>query len=144
VVPSYCIILQLLMRFITQTPLPAADMTRLLAAYKKASSEPDPDGVELLSVGLAQDIRQIMVVFKGSPGVIANWWQGSVFVVDESRAMVYKIIPVAPLIGPLIGKPKEADQVGYCMLVNQDGGITSGSVVTVVLGSYKREHIKVQ
>jgi hypothetical protein len=130
--------------FITPTPQASVDITRQLADIKLVNKEPDPDGVELVSVGLAPEISQIMVVFKGPPDLIANWWQGSVYVIDESRNMVYKDIPLAPLIGPLIGKPQEAGQFGYAMLSNFDSLIKPGSVLTVVLGKYYREHVKVE
>jgi hypothetical protein len=44
----------------------------------------------------------------------------------------------------LFVKPQEAGQEGYYMLINAGAGIKAGSLVTVVLGNYKREHITVQ
>jgi hypothetical protein len=49
-----------------------------------------------------------------------------------------------PVVGPLFGKPQQDDQVGYCMLANTDSSVKTGSMLTVVLGKYRRAHIKVQ
>jgi hypothetical protein len=84
------------------------------------------------------------VGFKVPPRTAENWWQGSVYVIDEGTGTVYKDIPVAPIIGPLLAKPVEEGQIGYAMLNNYRNGVKSGSVVSVVLGKFKREHITVQ
>jgi hypothetical protein len=49
-----------------------------------------------------------------------------------------------PLLGPLIGRPAHAGQIGYVMFVNTPPGLQSGARVTVVLGDFKQEHVIVQ
>jgi len=109
---------------------------------------PAPDesatAVELLGVGFAADGGFIMVQFRAPPLVATQWWQGSISVTDEATGSVYNEIPVMPIIGPLIGKPVEAGQMGYAMLVNAPTPLKTGAVVTVVLGDYKFEHQTVQ
>ena len=56
---------------------------------------------------------------------------------------MYKEIPVMPIVGPLMGRPKIEGQVAYMMLINYGNGITKESKVSVVMGKYKREHIRV-
>ncbi len=102
--------------------------------------EPDPDGVTLEGVGFAADGGYIMVSYSGPKELLSTFRQDDVYVYDESTRGVYKDIPVMPIIGPLVGKPGTDGQKGYTMLLNYYGGIKSGSVVSVVLGKYKREH----
>lgn len=107
-------------------------------------SEEAATAVELLGIGFAADGGFIMVQFLAPPQVATNWWQGSISVTDEATGTVYNEIPVMPLIGPLIGKPVEAGQLGYAMLVNAPTPLKTGAVVTVVLGDYVFEHQTVQ
>ena len=100
--------------------------------------------IEVIWVGFAGEGGFIHVQFAAPPEVAENWWQGSVYVVDEASGAVYNEIPVMPKIGPLIGKPKLAGQAGYVMLVNAPPGLRPGAMVTVVLGDFKQEHIVVQ
>lgn len=108
-----------------------------------AKSEPDPDGVFLVNVELAAEINSIMVNFKAPLDITNQWFQGSIYVINEATGLTYREIPVMPIIGPLFGKPREEGQPGYVMLTNFDKGVTAGSTVTVILGKYKREHITV-
>jgi hypothetical protein len=109
-----------------------------------AAAEPDADGVSMTGVGLAEDGAMLIINFKGPAKLIQTWNQGSMYVVDEATGIDYSQIPVAPVIGPLFGKPVKDGQPGYVMLNNPDPGIKSGSVVTVVLGKYKRVHVTVK
>jgi len=100
--------------------------------------------IELLDVSFAADGKYIYVPFKAPPSVARQWRQGNVSVMDEATGTIYNGVPVAPLIGPLIAHPIHAGQIGYVMLNNDNLGIKSGSVVTVVLGDFKREHVTVK
>lgn len=123
----------------TQTrPVPQAVRT-LAPAATNADQQ-----MEVLGVGFAAEGGLIMVRFKAPPKTVEQWWQGRVSVVDEATGKVYNEIPVAPLIGPLIGRPKIAGQSGYVMLVNTPPGIQPGSTVTVKLGNFQQEHVIVR
>jgi hypothetical protein len=100
--------------------------------------------VELLGVGFAAEGGFIIVNFKAPPSVVQDWWQGQVSVTDEASGTVYNEIPVLPVIGPLIGRPVEAGQIGYVMLTHNPPKLRVGSLVTVVLGEYKFEHVKIE
>jgi hypothetical protein len=100
--------------------------------------------VELLGVGFAADGGFIIVNFKAPPSVVQDWWQGQVSVTDEASGTVYNEIPVLPVIGPLIGRPVEAGQIGYVMLTHNPPNLRIGSLVTVALGEYKFEHVKIE
>ena len=131
--------------FITETATPDSGVAVVpVSEIPTAGTEPDGANVTFEGVGIAADGGYIAVYFKAPPEVAGGWWQGSIYVLDEGTGILYAEIPVMPVVGPLIGKPKEAGQEGYCMLTNTGGAIRPGSVVTVVLGSYKREHITVQ
>ena len=109
------------------------------------TAEPDPLGVELLGVSLGAGASFISVAYKAPPSAVETWTQsGSVYVIDEASGTGYGVVPVMPSVGPLFGKPQEAGQIAYVMLDNPGFGVRPGSLVTVVLGSYKREHVKVQ
>lgn len=108
------------------------------------TTEPDPDGGELLAVSLAAEGAYILVEFKAPPLIAQNWWEGSIYVIEEATDVVYSDIPTMPTVGPLIGHPVEEGQIGYVMLSNTVTGIRSGSVVSVILGRFKREHVTVQ
>ena len=99
--------------------------------------------VELLGVSFAGDANYIYVPFRAPPRVARQWRQGNVSVIDEATGTIYDGVPVAPLIGPLIAHPIRDGQIGYVMLVNTPPGIRPGSIVTVVLGDFKQEHVTV-
>jgi hypothetical protein len=107
------------------------------------SEEPDPDKVELTGVKIAADGPMIMVGFKAPAKLIQSWGQGSIYLLDETTGQLYSQIVVAPVIGPLFSKPLVDNGSGYAMLDNYDQGVKAGSTVTVILGKYKREHVKV-
>jgi hypothetical protein len=131
--------------FATETSTAGSAITIVpVSKLPLADNEPDPADVTLESVGIAAEGGYIVVYFIAPPEVAGGWWQGSVYVMDERTGVIYAEVPVMPVVGPLFAKPKEAGQQGYCMLTNTGGGIRNGSVVTVVLGSYRREHITVQ
>jgi hypothetical protein len=109
-----------------------------------ATIEPDADGIVLLGAGIAEEGEMIIINFKGPTKLIQSWNQGNVYIIDEATRIGYDQIPVAPVIGPLFGKPLEEGQPGYVMLNNFDHGIKSGSVISIILGKYKREHIIVR
>jgi hypothetical protein len=108
-----------------------------------AESEPDTDGVQLLNVGMVEDGVMIIVNFKGPPELVDKWNQGSIYLVDEATGTAFNQIAVAPVIGPLLAKPRDDGQPGYAILVNPGYGIRPGMTVTAVLGKYKREHVMV-
>jgi hypothetical protein len=111
---------------------------------KLADTEPDGNGITFSSVSMAQAGGWIDVNFKGPALLVQSWSQGKVFVIDEATGKAYNQIPVAPVIGPLFGKPRGDNQPAYVMLVNSDNAVKAGSVLTVVLGDYKREHVVVR
>jgi hypothetical protein len=95
----------------------------------------------LVNVEIGQESGTILVQFKAPPSLARKWQQGSVYVVDEATGNVYSEIPVAPVIGPLFARPKEAGQVGYVMFSNAPTALQPGTRVTVVLGDFKQEHV---
>jgi hypothetical protein len=109
-----------------------------------AAAEPDPDGVQLLGAGIAEEGGMVIVHFNGPNKLMQTWGQGSIYIVDEETGIGYKQVAVAPVIGPLFSKPGAGGGPGYVLLMNPNQGINPGSMVTVVLGKYKRVHIKVQ
>ena len=112
-----------------------------LSQIQETASEPDPDGAQLLMVNFSANGGYIDVQFTAPYELTQNWWQGSIYVSDESTGMLYYQIPVMPVVGPLMGKPRYFGQKGYCMLVNQAPWLAPGSLITVVLGNYKRLHV---
>ncbi len=128
---------------IVPSPAGTNSATVLPTASVPTATQTVTPSVELLGVGFAADGGYIMIQFKADPRVTHSWWQGTVSVVDESSGTIYNEIPVLPNIGPLIGRPKQVGQLGYVMLVNTDGAIHTGSIVTVVLGNFKQEHVTV-
>jgi hypothetical protein len=140
----------------SQTAEPTADAAAGLPD-EAANASPPPAHIvttsqsamqaQLVNVGFAAEGRMIIVQFRASPEEADGWWQGSMYVVDEATQTTYDEIPVMPKIGPLIGRPQAAGQVGYVMFVNAAPGATSlhpGTLVSVVLGKHKWEHIIVQ
>jgi hypothetical protein len=108
-----------------------------------ATDDASSSRVELLRVDFAAEGKYIYVEFRAPPRVARLWRQGNVSVIDEATGIIYNGIPVAPIIGPLIAQPVREGQIGYVMLVNLDFGIKTGAVVTVVLGNFKQEHVRV-
>jgi len=111
------------------------------------TEEADADAVQLVRVEVGTESGLILVQFKASHQVARKWQQGMVYVVDEATGTLYNEIPVLPIVGPLFGRPKEAGQIGHVMFANAApgaAGLRRGSLVTVVLGAFKQEHVTVQ
>jgi hypothetical protein len=98
--------------------------------------------VRLLGVALAADNAYVMVQFQAPPGLARTWQQGDVSVTDEASHAVYDQIPLVPLLGALFGKPVEDGQTGYVMFWNLPP-LAKGAQVTVALGGFRQEHVKV-
>jgi len=76
--------------------------------------------------------------------MLARRWQaGMLYVVDERTRRVYDSIPVVPVVGALLGRPQSTGQTGYVMLVNAPP-LAAGAIVTVVLGSFKKTHVRIR
>jgi hypothetical protein len=117
---------------------------RPLSSIDISLKEPDPDGTELLGVRFAAEGVYVMVEFKAPRELSKNWQEGSIYLFDEKTGVAYWDIPEVPVLGQLLGKPQEDGQIGYAMLKNISAGIKPDSIVTVVLGNYKREHISIK
>ena len=114
--------------------------TNMVMDYPVIASQGD---FNLLGVTFAADGGFIMVSFTAPPNAVAQLYQGTVSVTDESNGAIYDEIPVMPVIGPLIGRPVELGQRGYVMLSNKPPGLKPGALVTIVLGDVIFEHIQV-
>ena len=132
----------------TPTPasLDAATATPSVFAAHESEDEDeaarsDPGAVELVGVEIGRESGLILVQFKAPPSLARKWQQGSVYVVDEATGSVYNEIPVAPVVGPLFGRPKAVGQTGYVMFSNAPVALQAGSQVTVVLGDFKQQHV---
>lgn len=108
------------------------------------SSQPTSAGVQVVDVTTAADGVYIMVEFKAPARLSETWRQGNVYVIDEATGNIYNEIPSVGTIGLLIGRPKEDGKLGYVMLVNAPFPLKAGSLVTVVLGDFKQEHVMIQ
>jgi len=101
-------------------------------------------GAEILGVGLAADGIFIAIRYIVPPPSVRGLRQGTVYVIDEATRRAYREVPVMPALGPVLSHPRRAGQIGYAMLVNAPVRLKSGSIVTVVLGDYKQEHMLIQ
>ncbi len=108
------------------------------------SPMPTSAGVELVAVTTAADGNLLMIAFKAPPRLVDKWMQGNVYIIDEATNTTYNEIPSLGSIGPLFTRPKQEGKIGYVMLSNYPVPLTAGAVVTVVLGDFKQEHIKIQ
>jgi len=102
------------------------------------------DTVQVLSATTAAEGAFVVVNFMAPPEVAGTWYQGAVWLEDEATGALYSEIAVLPVVGPLFGRPVEPGQPGYVMLVNEPRPLGPGAVVTVVLGDYRFEHIRIQ
>jgi hypothetical protein len=108
------------------------------------AEEAGTETVQLVKVEVGAETGLILVQFRAPPAVARKWQQGNVYVVDEATGALYNEVPVLPVIGPLFARPKNVGQIGYVMFVNMDSSLHRGARVTVVLGSFKQEHVTVQ
>lgn len=99
--------------------------------------------VNLVGVSYAADGKMIIVQYKASRKAVDDFWPGRLSVTDEATGTVYDSVPTMPVIGPLIGRPHTVDQVGYVMFDNTPPGLPPGSLVTVNLGKFQQEHVRV-
>ena len=133
------------------SPVPPATPLPDIAAAAFSAAPPPPTGkatddisqVQLLGVSLGTESGLIAIQFRAPPAVTRDWQQMNVYVVDEATGVIYNEVPVAPVVGPLISRPKKPEQIGYVMLVNTEGSLHQGAHVTVVLGKFKQEHVVV-
>jgi hypothetical protein len=102
------------------------------------------DGIAILSVSYGAGGAYIVVNFIARPEIASTFWPGVLSVTDEANGNLYAEVPVMPVIGPLIARPREDGQLGYFMLINAPAPIQPGSLVTVIMGEYKFEHIPIQ
>ena len=111
------------------------------------TEEADVDEVQLVRVEVGTESGLILVQFKAPYQMARKWQQGMVYVVDEATGAKYYEIPVLPVVGPLFARPKVAGQIGHVMFTNAApgaAGLRRGSLVTVVLGAFRQEHVTVQ
>lgn len=127
----------------TKSPIPVSSTSASPTVGADSTGKDEPR-VAVLGASIAADTGLIHVEFVSSPRVARGFYQGNVYVVDEATGAKFNEIPVMPKIGPLIGRPKQDGQAGYVMLVNAGGRLRPGAVVTVVLGSFKQEHVPVR
>ncbi len=135
---------------VTPAPAVAASLTPDALATPPASAplataEPatSAQAFEVLGVSYGADGTLLVVQFMGPPQEARRTIrQGTVSVTDEASGALYDVVPSMPVIGPLIGHPARPDQLGYAMLVNTPPGLPPGSLVTVVLGNFKQEHVR--
>jgi hypothetical protein len=120
------------------SPQPDATSTAVAANVSQTMT------AEIVRVSIVPDSGLIQVQFKAAPSISGKWQYWNVYVVDEATGTSYNDIPDVPLIGRLLAKPQNANQLGYVMFNNTDGKLRKGGVVTVVLGDFKQEHIQVQ
>ena len=132
----------------TSTPAaPAGDApgspvsTAIAVAPKAQDGAP---AVELMGVTFGVDGALIVVNFRASPEAAQKFWPGVLSVMDEATGTLFNEVPVMPVIGPLIARPREEGQLGYVMFVHEPAVLRSGSLVTVVLDTFKQEHVPVQ
>jgi hypothetical protein len=129
------------------TPQPVvgvASPTLSSATELTDTEEADSTAIQIVRVEVGTETGLILVQFKAPPAMARKWQQGMVYVVDEATGTLYNEIPVLPVVGPLFGRPKEAGQIGHVELVNMNSSLRRGALVTVVLGSFKQEHVTVQ
>ena len=125
----------------------AASPTLSSATELTDTEEADSTAVQIVRVEVGTETGLILVQFKAPHQVARTWQQGMVYVVDEATGAKYSEIPVLPVVGPLFGRPKQVGQIGHVMFTNAArgaAGLRRGSVVTVVLGAFKQEHVTVQ
>ncbi|MCI0519929.1 MAG: hypothetical protein L0Z70_06685 [Chloroflexi bacterium] len=110
-----------------------------------AGGTPSPANPEvtLLRVSFGNDGQLIHVQFLAPPEVARNWQQGMLYVIDEETGVQYANIPVAPVLGPLLSKPIRDGQPGYVMLINTNMSLGGNRYLTVILGDYRWEHVKI-
>jgi len=136
------------MPLLTLKPTPSPDSTTLPTPSRLVGGG-TPQGaatsqVRLVGVSIGTESDLILVQFKANPSVARKWRQGIVYVVEEATGAIYNEIPVLPVVGPLFGRPKDEDQIGYVMLVNAPSELRSGAIVTVVLGDFSQQHVTVK
>jgi hypothetical protein len=120
------------------------DMQAAPSVTPVTSTQATPGRVEIVAVTTAAEGAYIMVEFKAPARLVESWYQGKVSVTDESTGAVYAEIPSVGTIGPLIGRPRSDGQLGYVMLVNAPIPLAPGTLVTVVLGDFKQQHLIIQ
>jgi len=130
----------------TATPLSAVSPppTPAQTVEGESAAEEDESAVELVGVSVGTESGLIMVQFRAPPAVARQWQQGNVHLTDEASGAIYNEVPVAPIIGPLFARPKQAGQLGYVMFVNPGNSLREGALVTVVLGKFTQEHVTVK
>ena len=117
------------MTLVKGTPLPAVDEEE----YR----------VEIHDVGFAAEGGFIMVRFHATRKAADDFWPGRLSITDEATGTVYNEVPVMPVVGVMIGRPRNFQQLGHIMFVNKPLGLAPGALVTVQLSQFKQEHVQV-
>lgn len=101
------------------------------------------NSVQILKVELGGEGGFIVVNYTSTYQEAQQFWPGRVWVEDEETGVIYEEVAVMPVIGLLIARPQEDGQPGYVMFVNNPP-LSPGASVTVVLNTFKIEHVPVQ
>ena len=90
--------------------------------------------VRLSGVGDFVDVR-----FKVTPEMLLP---GPIFIQDEKTGKVVTV-PAVPKIGRLMTGKTKVDNTGFILFKNLDKLIKKKSLITLVIGQFKKEHIKI-
>jgi hypothetical protein len=128
------------------TPIPTPGRIAALSAGSAVTNtHPMSYTVQLENVSLGTDGRLIVVNFLAPYRFTDSMTvRGRAYVIDEATGETYQDIPVMPIIGPLVGRPNANGLQSYIMFYNNDLAVKKGTVVTVVLGDFKQEHVTVK
>jgi hypothetical protein len=67
---------------------------------------------------------------------------GPIYFKDEKTEKICQMT-VAPKIGPLMSSRKKAGNSAFCFFNNDEFAVKPGSLVTFVMGEFRKEHIPV-
>lgn len=130
-----------------ETSLPEQEVRPTIARAAPQTTTAVDESVfrlELLDVAYAADGTLIIVRFKATRKAADSLWPGRVSVTDERTGKVYENVPVMPVVGLLVGRPRTFGPVGYIMFTNTEPGLPPGSLVTVQLDQFRQEHVVVK
>jgi hypothetical protein len=135
------------------SPTPEADPAGAVAtavlgtstAPRQTPTKPNEEEyrIELLDVGYAGEGGFIIVRFHATRKAADDLWPGRLSVTDEATGAIYAEVPLMPVVGLLVGRPRSFDQIGYVMFTNSPPGLPPGSLVTIKLGKLTQEHVRV-
>lgn len=117
---------------------------------QKEQSGTEPNGLNPTPQTFLPKVSEVVISLGGDGDLINARFTiteqmkspGEIYLKDEATGYVCRTA-VLPKMGMVISSRKKPGKVGYCLFRNTEYAIKAGSLVTLVIGGFRKEHLTV-